>query len=145
MKGSLKVHFNREIKFDIFEFSCNEWNEYVTLKSIPSSPQIKLSPTMLKKGQKGQAQQQQQRVKSLPNPQPTVNGWGVTDKLILLLEVSALCRCFRAQSLIYDIVDRDIQPYELPLRFRSEQYEFITKRSSSSACPELFIRSTHDE
>ena len=142
MTGSLRVHFNREIKFDVFEFSCHEWNEYVTLKSIPSSPQIKMSPTMLKKGQKGQAQQ---RVKTSPNPQPTVNDWGVTDRLILLLEVSAPLQTFLAQSLIYDIVDGNIQPHEPPLRFLSEQSKSITKRSSPSACPELPNQSTHDE
>lgn len=87
MKGSLRVNFNRESKFDLFEFFCHEWNEYVTLKSIPSSPQTKTSPTLTKKGQKGQAQQQQQRIKSLPNPQPTVNDWGITDRLMVLLEV----------------------------------------------------------
>ena len=86
MHGSLKAHFNREGKFDLLEFSCHEWNEHVQLKSIPQSPEQKASPTMTKKGQKGQPSQQ--KLKALSRPRPSVGEWGVVEPLVNFFEVT---------------------------------------------------------
>jgi hypothetical protein len=92
MTGSLKVHFNREAKFDVFDFSVLDWREYVSLRSITPAPEQTPSPTMTKKGPKAQAQQQKSSTSSVPKSQ--VGNWGIAEGLMSMLEVCAVMLCF---------------------------------------------------
>lgn len=84
MTGTLQLEFARDGRFEEFSFAVQEWEEYVSLRSIPQSPDQKSSPTLTKKGQKGQAQQQQRQNNI---PASAVNEWGFPNELLELFEV----------------------------------------------------------
>jgi len=92
MTGSLKVHFNREARFDVFDFSVLDWREYVSLRSLTAIPEQTPSPTMTKKGQKAQAQQTKGSSHSVPKSQ--VGNWGIAEGLMSMLEVCFVILCF---------------------------------------------------
>lgn len=99
MSGSLRAQFARDGRIDVLEHIVSEFNEYIPLKMMQAeSPEQKPSPTVTKGGKKAAAAQQ--RANKIPViPKSTVTEWGVSDAVVMLLEIA---ETFSHMSSLFD-------------------------------------------
>ena len=94
--GSLRAQFDINCKMDILDLSTNEHNEYIPRSSLiqaaAESPEIKLSPSASKSGNKKNAKAQKQQPPDNQPPQVKIPGsvfhdFGTTPGVWQFLEV----------------------------------------------------------